>query len=206
VSQRSPAIAIIPARGGSRRIHGKIFVIFTASRSLLTQSKRLNKAGFSIKSPSLPMMPKIMEVSRSYGANVIKRPAELAADEVGTQEVARNAIQFIQEIEDFKGAKGYDYACCIYPTAPMLSPTDLIRGYYAVQRPGVAYAFAVSEKPFGPAGMFYWGRVWAFLDRAPLEAEHSAMIPIPPERCIDINTEDDWHRAEKMYLALEEMK
>lgn len=139
--------------------------------------------------------PDIAAIAKDAGARVLERSEEMALDHVGTQSVMREALGQCSAAFGIHPQE----ACCIYATCPMLTATDLQRGWHALQQPGVAYAFAVAEKPFGPAGMFYWGRSSAFLSGLPLEAEHSRMIPIPPERCIDINTEADWNRAEVMY-------
>lgn len=189
-------VAIIPARGGSRRIplknirqfHGQPIIAYSIYTAL--QSRLFDAVLVSTDDQA------IAAVARHYGATTLKRPPQLALDEVGTQEVIGRAIeQAALDLGDI------DYACCIYPTAPMLTTLDLLRGWHALQRTSAMYAFAVGEEPFGPAGMFYWGRSIAFKTGMPLYHEHSVIIPIPPERCIDINTEEDWMKAEAMYSA-----
>jgi len=142
----------------------------------------------------------IGEVGVRYGAKYIGREYEEAQDHVGTQEVMKGCLKRMWS--DY-----ITHAACIYATAPMMTVADLKRAWDLLQRnPAAQYAFAVSADPFGPAGTFYFGRAQAFVRGAPLVAETSIMIPIHPERCCDINTDEDWTRAEAMYAALNNIK
>lgn len=193
-------VAIIPARGGSRRIprknirefHGKPIIAYsieTALRSGLFDEVVVSTDDLEIG-----------KAAAFHKARPLPRPPALACDEVGTQDVMRHALREIAA----EGDCLIDYACCIYATCPLLTVEDLERGWTALLRnPTAQYAFAVAEEPFGPAGYFYFGRAEAFLNDAPLVAEHSVMVPIPPERCVDINTEADWMRAEELYAAMQ---
>jgi len=126
---------------------------------------------------------------------VYMRPRALGADEVGTQEVMRDALHHLPPCF---------YACCIYPTAPLMSIADLREGLEAI-RPGAggfAYAFSVNIDPLHDAGQFYWGHAKAFMAGAPLVSYYSRMVPVAADRVCDINTPEDWARAEAMYLQL----
>lgn len=188
------AVCIIPARGGSQRIprknirlfHGK--PIITYSIEAAENSKLFDHVIVSTDDAE------IAGVATDAGADVLIRPAALGRDDVGTQLVMQHAMRL----------NDAEMACCVYATCPLLSAADLLRGWQALHRPGAVYAYAVAEEPFGAAGSFYWGHGWAFRENVHLVREHSVMVPIPPERCIDINTEDDWQRAERMYAALRE--
>lgn len=187
------AIAIIPARGGSRRIprknikpfHGKPIIAYsieTARRSGLFDSVVVNTDD-----------DEIADVAQNYKADVFLRSKEMGEDAVGTQDVARDFLM---------KSKPAEVACVIYATAPLMNVDDLVRGWNALHRNGAQFAFAVAEDPFGPAGYFYFGYVRSFVARIPLVAENSVMVPIPPKRCIDINTIYDWNKAEEMYAAI----
>lgn len=145
----------------------------------------------------------IAAIARRHGARVIERDPRLAEDHVGTQTVMASALTQIQK--RYTKARQPTQACCIYATCPMLTNSDLERGWRAlIGHTGAYFAFAVCDEPhFGPAGYFYWGGARAFIANHPLVSERSVMIPIPPERCVDINTEEDWTRAEQMYAALQ---
>lgn len=186
------AIAIIPARGGSRRIprknirnfHGKPIIAYSIEVAL--SSGLFSKVVVSTDDEE------IADVAIKYGASVLIRPECLALNEVGTQEVMEHAAKEFNE---------HSAACCIYPTAPMITVEDLSRGRYHLRRRGMIYAMSVSAEPLYDAGQWYWGYNCAFADGKPLIAPHTAMIQIDKDRVCDINTEADWVRAELMYAA-----
>lgn len=136
-------------------------------------------------------------VGRAYGAKLSQRPRALARNEVGTQAVMQQALQAY-----IRAAQGRppEYACCIYATAPLMTAADLRAGLDMLQHGTKAYVYTVG--PDGQdAGNFYWGRVKSFVDGVPLEG-NSATLELPAERVCDINVEDDFQRAERMYAAL----
>lgn len=187
-------ICCIPARGGSRRVSRKNIRLFhekpLISYSITTayESRLFSRVVVSTEDAE------IAEVSRSYGAEVLNRQsnlAEIGAPDCGTNEVTRDALVQL-------GIKD-GYACCIYATCPMLQINDLRYGLETMKKRGGVFAFSVGREPLRDAGMFYWGEVGAFLSRHPLFGPETVMIPIPSERVCDINTEDDFVRAEKMF-------
>jgi len=190
-------IAIIPARGGSTRIplkncldfHGKPIIqysILTAQRSGL----------FDVIVVSTDH-PKIAEAAHQVGAVVMWRPANLCQNEVGTQQVTAYVLEM------FEGRQP-DLACCIYPTAPMMTDTDLRAGLAAIEecRPAPDYAMSVGDNPLQDAGQWYWGRPGAFISNRPLIGARTVMVRIPENRVCDINTPEDWARAYDMYSLL----
>jgi pseudaminic acid cytidylyltransferase len=187
-------VCVIPARGGSRRIPRKNIRPFAGlpiiAHSIIAalDTKLFDQIVVSTDDQE------IADIAQSFTADVIMRPAYLAADETGTQAVMKHALQILD---------GAELACCLYATAPLVSPADIIKGWKLMHAPGRVYAFSVGEFPIlHDAGQFYWGPAWAFLQDIPLIAEHSVMVPISPARDCDINTEDDWFRAEALYLRL----
>lgn len=130
----------------------------------------------------------IADVAVAEDADVFLRPSDDGTK--GTQEVARDVLLTLQGVTE---------ACVIYPCSPMLTASDLMRGHALLKRPGTLYAMSVQTDPLADAGCFYFGMAEAFMVRAPLIAAHTVMVPMPASRCIDINTEDDWIKAEAMY-------
>jgi N-acylneuraminate cytidylyltransferase len=199
-------VAIIPARGGSRRIprknirdfHGKPILAYSIDAAKATG---LFDGGIWVSTED----QEIGEIARKLGAGLIHRPPELAevddAPDPGTQEVARHAITVLEGLGDY-----IDFACCIYATAAFMKARDLLEGYRVLERnPKAAFAYGVQMEPFQDAGQFYWGRAQAFLDRVPLDpyATNVWKIVIERARVLDINTEDDWKRAERIYTELQ---
>ena len=204
----SAKVAIIPAHGGSVRIPRKnireFFGLPIMAYSIMTarQSKIFDEICVSTEDPE------IAEVAQRFGARVIHRPGTLAelngAPDCGTQEVTRNAIL------DLHGhGISCDYACCIYPTAPLMTVDDLRGGFVALTgTPPFDFVFPVGNYYSRPqvrdAGQWYWGTARAFLERRPLTiaGDNCTTWALPVQRVCDINTEQDWLAAERAYERL----
>ncbi len=184
------AVAIIPARGGSRRIPRKNLMEFRGHPIIAYSIKAAQDSGLFGRIIVSTDDEEISEIAQDYEASAIIRPAHLAEDDVGTQRVVQHAIKICVNT---------DIACCIYPTAPLMSPADLHRAMDAV-RTGSTYAFSVGTTPsLHDAGQFYMGWAWAFREGVPLIGTKTAMIEVDEDRDCDINTMDDWNRALEMH-------
>lgn len=190
-------VAVIPARGGSERIPRKNIKPFFGKPIIAYAIETAIKSGLFWRILVSTEDEEIAQIAMKCGATgIIARPPELCLQEVGTQEVARHAIDRWDPNDDPTAD-----VCCIYATSPLLMAEDLRRGYNILKSMNANFAFAVGTEPLVDAGLFYWGRRDAFLDNLPLYAEKSVMIPIPPERVCDINTLEDWNRCEELYRA-----
>ena len=189
---------IIPARGGSRRVPRKNSRLFHGypiiSYSIVTaiDSQLFEHIVVSTDDDT------IAEIARKHGVDVHKRAPAQAADECGTQEVAKQVLRDLYP----DGNSSNDVSCVVYATAPMLLTSDLRVGYRALA--GHSYAMAVGAEPLRDAGCMYWGYNLAFVTDQPLIGPYTAMVPLPEHRVCDINTLDDWAKAEKMYGRLQE--
>lgn len=180
-------VAIIPARGGSRRIpkknirefHGRPIIAYSIAAA--RESELFDHVIVSSDDP------KTRKIARQCGAMAIDRESKLSFDDVGTQEVAADALN---QMEVELGICGVEYMCCIYATAPMLTAHDLRIGHQAMLETE-SYAYI--------HGWYYWGKADWF-DDVPLE--DGVELHKPADRWIDINTMSDWQRAEEMYAAL----
>lgn len=190
--------AIIPARGGSRRIPRKNIRDFRGKPILAYSIETALTSGLFdhiMVSTEDEEIAQIVRARWPVSVRVHHRSPALARDEVGTQAVIADALRASPES---------DYACCLYATAPLILASDLWRGWVAVQKPDIWYAFSCGTNPLHDVGGFYWGKASAFRCNAPLFDEHTAMIPLPEERCCDINIPADWDRAEALYAAMKE--
>ena len=131
----------------------------------------------------------IAEIATQYGAEILWRDAVLCADDVGTQQVMRHSLLSFPEAQ---------FACCIYATAPMMTAQDLMEGFYRLI--GTPHAFHYIP------GWFYWGTTRAFIDDIPLGGWEPWSAYDMEHRYIDINTPEDWTRAEQMYAELHGIK
>jgi pseudaminic acid cytidylyltransferase len=223
-------IAIIPARGGSKRIPGKNIKLF-AGKPLIAYSIDAAKAsGLFDKIIISTDSEKVAEVAIAYGADVpFIRPQTLSNDMVGTRPVTNHGIRFC--IENFYQP---EFCCCIYATAPFLQAKYLQQGLDSLkQHRDKSFAFSVTSFPFPvqraliksaagvspmfpesiskrsqdlaeayhDAGQFYWGRTDDYLSNQKIFSHHSLPVVLPRHLVQDIDTPEDWLRAELMYKA-----
>lgn len=134
----------------------------------------------------------IRDIALGYGASVVNR--KRSDGTIGTQEETARALAQYGHFE---------YACCLYATAPLLDINDLRRGLYAVEHSSL-FAMGVATDPLRDAGQFYFGRTESFTRGVPLIGPDTAMIPITKDRVCDINTIEDFELAKQMYEALHE--
>lgn len=224
-------IAVIPARGGSKRIPRKNIRPFRGKPMLAWSIEAARASGMVEHIIVSTDDAEIAAVARQHGAEVpFVRPAELADDHAGTTEVVAHAVRWCSD----QGWK-LSAVCCIYATAPFIDSRDLRRGLEALESGNWSYAFTATDFPapifrafreraggglemFFPehyltrsqdlpralhdAGQFYWGRPSAWTEGRPIFAAHSAPVLIPRWRVQDIDSEEDWARAEIIAPAI----
>lgn len=183
------AIAIIPARGGSRRVPMKnvrpffgrpviAYSIMAAAKSGLFDTIYVSTDDLDIAS-----------TAKQYGARVLARSDAMARDEVGTQEVTRDAI-----LQHFHERARPQHTCCIYPCAPTLLAKDLVEADVRLRSRSSPCTYAMVT------GMFYMGETEAFVFGVPLEGNSVELRY--NERYIDINEVEDFDRAAAVYLRM----
>lgn len=192
-------VAVIPARGGSRRIPRKNIRLFHGKPIIAYSIEAAKESGLFDAILVSTEDAEIAAVAEQYGAEAYGRGMDLTADSVGPNDVVGDLLFKISYAHD----RRWDCACCIYATAPLLLPEDLRRGLAALQ--GHQYAMSISDDrnaTLTDAAMFIWGESNAFVRGLPLFDSHTALVPIPKNRVCDINVEEDWLRAEEMYTDL----
>jgi len=226
-------VAIIPARGGSKRIPRKNVRLF-AGKPIIAHS-----IGAALDSGCFDRVivstddAEIAAVAREWGAETpFVRPPELADDHTGTNAVVKHAINWLAE----QGTPA-DYACCIYATAPFVQARYLQEGLARLLERRRGYAFSVTsfpfpiqrairinaegaveaiwpenifrrsqdlEEAFHDAGQFYWGSTDAYLTDEVVFSPASVPIVLPRHLVQDIDTFEDWRRAELMFRVIQE--
>lgn len=182
------AIAIIPARGGSVRLRGKNRRMFHGKPIIAYSIETAKACGLFSRIVVSTDSSLIADWATWFGAEVHKREADDGS--TGTQEVTANVLR---ELAWQRG----EHACCIYATAPLMLPEDLIEGRKHLD----IWPFVYSVGPDGhDAGQWYWGHVRSFLEGIPLD--RGFRYPLPASRVCDINTLPDFQRAEVMYQTL----
>jgi CMP-N-acetylneuraminic acid synthetase len=183
-------VAIIPARGGSRRIPRKNIRPFFGKPIIAYSIETAKASGLFdqvvVSSDDL----EIRETARRFGALAIERDPVLSVDMVGTQMVTASVLMTLAGLPGFDGVVMGE-CCCIYPCAPMMTTEDL----------RVAHDVMVTDEKYACIeGWFYFGMSEWFLRDKPLG--DGCEFIVEAERYIDINTPEDWKRAEAMFAAL----
>jgi len=233
-NRKNNAIAIIPARGGSKRIpkknikdfFGKPLIAYSIEVAL--DSKLFDKVVVSTDDEE------IANIAKQYGAEVpFLRPEELSDDFTSTGDVINHTVEYLKN----KG-ESYEYICTIYATAPLLQKEYLIEGYEKLQKSDAINAFSATSMPFPiqrtfklnsegrcemftpehylsrsqdleeayqDAGQFYWTRCGKKSDEI-MFGKDSIPIILPRHLVQDIDTLEDWERAEYMYQSINQDK
>jgi len=227
-------IAIIPARGGSKRIERKNIRSFCGKPMIAWSIEAALASELFSKVIVSTDCPAIADVSRSYGATTpFVRPAELSDDFTPTIPVVRQAIQWLLE----NSRTSVQQVCCLYATAPFVQASDLRRGLdILTANEQLEFTFPVTEfassiyrslkidsdrvsmnwpeheltrtqdlpAAYHDVGQFYWGRTNAWEDHTGFYSARSAPIVLPAWRVQDIDTPEDWTKAELMFPVLRE--
>jgi pseudaminic acid cytidylyltransferase len=226
-------IAVIPARGGSKRIPGKNIRNFLGKPIIAYSIEAaLNTKLFDEVIVSTDDA-EIAEVAENCGATVpFMRPEELADDFSTIIDVLKNVVEWYEKL----GQK-VDQLCCIYATAPFVTPEVLKEGYesltssvagcamsvaaftYPIQRALEVGAKGTLEminkehlltrsqdlpEAYMDAAQFIWARPEAIKDST-ISLLEKGVIPvvIPTSRVQDIDTLEDWSRAELIYRVMQ---
>lgn len=225
------AVAIIPARGGSKRIPDKNIKIF-AGKPIIAYSIEVAKAsGLFDRVIVSTDSERIAEVSKAYGAEIpFLRPKELADDHTGTDAVVLHALEKLSSYGFFS-----NYVCCIYATAAFIDKSYLQKGYQLISNHDITSVFSVTTfdypifralkinadgnlemycpehhatrsqdlpEAYHDAGQFYWANVLKYQKEKRFFSKDAKPVLIPRQMVQDIDTPEDWINAELMYRVL----
>lgn len=226
------AVAIITARGGSKRIPHKNIRVFCGKPIIEYSIEAAKKSNLFEEVMVSTDDEEIADIARRAGAEIpFLRSADTAGDYATTAEVLREVLEHYEAI-----GKWFDYGCCIYPTAPFVTAEKLSRAMQelkASQRdcvmPIVAFSFpplrgmtftdgalhykweqyATSrsqdlEELYHDCGQFYAFRVEQLLKTGKLVTENTGGILVSELEMQDIDNETDWKLAEMKYRLLME--
>ncbi|KAA1174715.1 pseudaminic acid cytidylyltransferase [Marinobacter salinexigens] len=224
-------LAIIPARGGSKRIPGKNILDFSGKPMIAWSIEAALESGCFDEVIVSTDDEQIADVARSFGATTpFRRPDSLADDYTGTLPVIKHAVEWF-----LATGKPVDRACCIYATAPFITAADIQKGEQTLLKSGASYAFSVTtyafpiqralrllegeriammdpqqfstrsqdlEEAWHDAGQFYWGTAEAWRAERVIFGQDSVAVPIPRYRVQDVDTLEDWESAEYLFDAV----
>ncbi len=223
-------LAVIPARGGSKRIPRKNLKSFGGIPIIAWSIKAALECKCFDEIIVSTDDAEIAEAAKLYGADTpFVRPAELSDDHTTTVPVIAHAINWFN-----MNQKTVTEACCIYATAPFLDPNDLNIGLEVLLKTKAAYAFSVTSYPYPierairinknyrvemvaaqhlntrsqdleaawhDAAQFYWGFAQSWMSGKAILGSESVPVPVPRYRVQDIDTIEDWNQAEMIYIG-----
>jgi len=225
-------IAIIPARGGSKRIPKKNIKDFFGKPLIAYSIETALKSGIFDEVIVSTDDKKIAAIAKKYGATVpFIRPKELSDDFSDVGQVVNHTIEYLKE-------NGYNlkYVCTIYATAPLLDEKYLLQGYEYIKNDDIKYSFGATSMPFPiqrtfkldnnnrcemfnkehfytrsqdleeayyDAGQFFWQNL-DFKSSEIVFGKDSKPVIIPRYLVQDLDTQEDWERLEMMYRIVNE--
>lgn len=226
-------VAIIPARGGSKRIPKKNIRLFAGKPIIAHSILTAKKSGLFDRIIVSTDDREIAETANKFGAETpFLRPPELSDDFTGTHEVISHAVTWL-----LNTGMDVQEVCCIYATAPFIQQQDLANGLELLNREQWESVFAATRftypifrsftiqdgggvKMFFPehfnsrsqdlpeavhdAGQFYWAHAKAWTQPSKGFNDRTTVVLLPSWRVLDIDTVDDWHHAELIFKVLEQ--
>lgn len=221
-------VAIIPARGGSKRIPKKNIREFNNKPIIAWSIQAALESGCFDRVIVSTDSKEIASTAKLFGAEVpFLRDKNLSDDYTSTLPVISDAISRLEDEIEF--------ACCIYPTAPFVKPDDISKALKIITEQKVDFVFTATkynypiqralrldqdgtvsmlqpdqenvrsqdlEDTFHDAGQFYWGRSDAWLEGRPI-LNNSRILEVLELHSQDIDTEDDWRKAEIKFRLLQ---
>ncbi len=224
-------LAIIPARGGSKRISRKNIKNFLGRPILSYSIKAAIQSGLFDEVMVSTDDDEIADLAQYYGASVpFMRSEENASDHATTVDAILEVLQEYQK----KGVV-FSQACCIYPTAPLISPYQLHRAYKKLKNenfdtvvPVTEFSYSIHRalkigeegrlemidkqnvnvrsqdlpKAYHDAGQFYWFNVKQLEKKKTLFTDNSGTLILENSEVQDIDTIQDWKMAELKFKQL----
>lgn len=226
------AIAIITARGGSKRIPGKNIKPFCGKPIIAYSIQAALASGIFSEVMVSTDSEEIAEIARTYGASVPFMRSEKTSDDYATtSDVIMEVMNRYQE-----AGRNFQYICCIYPTAPFITPQKLVQAQRIMEEkqpvevmPVVAFSYPPQrcyvmdesgfmrykypeysrarsqdlEKQYHDAGQFYMYHAPKYLELHGQVTEGVMPIVVSELEVQDIDNEDDWKIAELKYQLME---
>lgn len=226
------AIAIIPARGGSKRIPRKNIKDFLGKPIIAYSIEAALQSGIFDEVMVSTDDEEIAEISRRYGASVpFLRSAETSNDYATTADVIDEVINWYD-----KNGRNFDVVCCLYATAPFVTSEKLCQAAKLIERGDWDSAFTCVEfsypvlrsliinpdgrivmkwpeckksrsqdlqKFYHDAGQFYFATIEAFRKVKGFWGENTTPIVVSELEVQDLDTLTDWTLAEMKYKLLD---
>jgi pseudaminic acid cytidylyltransferase len=224
-------VCVIPARGSSKRIPRKNIREFAGKPMIAWSIEAALASGCFVRVIVSTDDDEIAVVAEAHGAEVpFRRPVALSDDHTGTLPVVAHAIDWLREqgespevvcclyatapfvqaedlqagLRALRGSDDVDYAFSVTSYAfPIQRALRLTAdGRVAMFQPEHFHTRSQDlEEAWHDAGQFYWGRAEAWRAGTPIFSERAVPVTLPRHRVQDIDTPEDWRRAEWLFKA-----
>jgi len=217
-------IAVIPARGGSKRLPRKNLMPFLGKPIIQYTIEAAQRSRLFEVVVVSTEDPEIISTVRPLGCEIHLRDVSLATDTARVVHVLRCVLD-----EYASQGREFDCLCCLYPTAPLRDEEDIRKAYESLTTRQADYCLAVTEYELSPFfafnidqnnrlerrwpelallppwkkpkvvvdnGSMYWARVTRFLERGELEGDKAVGYLMPRHKSIDIDTQEGFEMAE----------
>jgi N-acylneuraminate cytidylyltransferase len=228
------SVAIIPARGGSKRLPRKNIKEFCGAPIISYSINAAIKAGIFSTVMVSTDDDEIAQIARNYGAEVpFLRSEATSNDFASTADVLKEVLMKFQEM-----GKNFEYFCCLYATAPFVTHDELISTMALLEKTGadsvvpvVRFGYSIQRSlkiengrlmmnwpenyskrsqdlpaAYHDAGQFYCMRTSSFFQQHKLFANFMVPYEISESEAQDIDTEEDWKMAEIKFRTLNKVR
>jgi N-acylneuraminate cytidylyltransferase len=227
-------IAVIPARGGSKRIPRKNIKAFMGRPIIRYAIEAALESQLFDTVVCSTDDDEIARVALAAGAQVpFMRPANIADDHAITADVIAHAVNYL-----LANGCQVQSVCCLYATAAFVTAQQLRDAYTLFQQQPCDFVFSATAfdfpiqraiylkeggrvemfypeyaltrsqdltPAFHDAGQFYWGTATAWLEKRRIFSPNSAAFIVPSHEVQDIDTLDDWRRAELLFQLRQQL-
>ena len=218
-------VAIIPARGGSKRIKHKNIKFFLGKPIISYAIKCAKESKIFDKIIVSSDSERIIKIAKKFGAETpFIRPKNISKDSSNTIDVVKHAIKWLQ-----KNGNKPKFICCIYAITPLMMPEDLKKSRKIIEKNKFVIAASKYSYPiqksfylknnkiklyhypsrsissqklkvtYHDAGQFYWATTKTWLNKKSIINNNSYAFKLPQMRVQDIDNIDDWKIAEKLF-------
>lgn len=221
-------IAIIPARGGSKRIPRKNIKPFHGIPVIAYAIRAAEESGVFDEIFVSTDDSEIADLANSFGGSVLPmRSKELSDDNATTLDVIKYSV-----LELNQKSPSIDNVCCIYPVTPLLDSISLREGLKILESGDLDYVISgirVTQPPhrifvldefkiikmlfpehvltrtqdiepaYQDAGQFYWGKKNSWISGNSIFLSKSTILELPIGSVVDVDTLVDWEQAESLY-------
>lgn len=217
-------IAVIPARGGSKRLKKKNILAFNGKPMICHSVDAAKQSGLFDKIVVSTDDPEIMEAVSDSGCEVDTRKKDLATDTARVVDVIADLIQRFENNLEY-----FDYICCLYATSPLRTESDITGSFDLMMKAQADYCISVTDFEVSPFfafdidddsflqrrwpkealmppwekppvvvdnGSIYWAKTGKFLETGELTGENCVGYKMPGWQSVDIDTMTDFKLAQ----------